>query len=207
MLTKKAKSLIVVAVFVIVAVIFAVSMARAKPEAKPDASSPAITGTQSSSPGSVKNSGDSASSENAPEASACETSAESPAGETDLTHKDKPTASFAAPSTASAEYVPYEFDNLVEYNGVVEHIFFHPIIAYPELAFDGDAKEKGIDDWMVTVSEYNKILQTLYDKNYILININDIWSEYTDDAGNTRMKRNTLMIPEGKSPWSSPTTT
>ena len=46
----------------------------------------------------------------------------------------------------------------VEYNGVVEHLFFHPVIAYPELAFDGDRQEKGLDDWMVTVGEFNKIL-------------------------------------------------
>ncbi|MBC8079128.1 MAG: hypothetical protein H7X86_02200 [Gorillibacterium sp.] len=27
---------------------------------------------------------------------------------------------------------------LVPYSGPVEHIFFHPLIAFPELAFDGD---------------------------------------------------------------------
>ena len=30
------------------------------------------------------------------------------------------------------------------YDGIVEHLFFHPVIAYPELAFDGDAQEKEI---------------------------------------------------------------
>ena len=32
------------------------------------------------------------------------------------------------------------------YDGVVEHLFFHPVVAYPELAFDGDYKSDGIDD-------------------------------------------------------------
>ena len=50
------------------------------------------------------------------------------------------------------------------YDGVVEHLFFHPVVAYPELAFDGDNQANGIDDYMVTVDEYNKILQSVYDK-------------------------------------------
>ena len=41
--------------------------------------------------------------------------------------------------------------NYVAWDGVVEHLFFHPIVAYPELAFDGDSQSDGIDDWMVTV--------------------------------------------------------
>lgn len=88
-------------------------------------------------------------------------------------------------------------------NQVVEHIFFHPVIAYPEWAFrDGPAtksEKEGLDDWMVTVEEYNKILQSLYDKGYILVAIEDVWSEVTDESG-THMVRNTLMLPEGKKP-------
>src|SRR5574344_1788842 len=52
----------------------------------------------------------------------------------------------------------------VPYDGVVEHLFFHPVVAYPELAFDGDYKSDGIDDWMVTAGEYLKILESLYEK-------------------------------------------
>ncbi|MEA4955578.1 MAG: polysaccharide deacetylase family protein [Pseudoflavonifractor sp.] len=85
-------------------------------------------------------------------------------------------------------------------NQVVEHLFFHPLVAYPELAFDGDSEANGIDDYMITVDEYNKILQHCYDNNYILVNMNDVWSEYTTESGETRMRRNTLMLPEGKKP-------
>lgn len=87
-------------------------------------------------------------------------------------------------------------------NQVVEHIFFHPVIAYPEYAFSDavpKADREGLDDWMVTVDEYNKILQSLYDKGYILVAIEDVWSEVTDESG-THMVRNTLMLPEGKKP-------
>ena len=96
--------------------------------------------------------------------------------------------------------VPTPEVTLVPYDGIVEHLFFHPIICYPEMAFDGDSEQAGLDEYMVTLSEYEKMLQSLYDRNYILVNINDIWSEYTNDSGQTRMKRNTLMLPEGKLP-------
>ena len=56
---------------------------------------------------------------------------------------------------------------------VVEHLFFHPIIAYPQWAFhDCNASQDqryGLDDWMVTADEYKKILQSVYDKGYILV--------------------------------------
>ena len=92
--------------------------------------------------------------------------------------------------------------NYVEYNGLVEHLFFHPVIAYPELAFDGDHMSDGYDDWMVTVGEYNKILQSLYDNDFILVDIHDCWSEQATEDGTLRMKKNTLYLPEGKKPLS-----
>lgn len=88
----------------------------------------------------------------------------------------------------------------VAYDGVVEHLFFHPVVAYPELAFDGDYKSDGIDDWMVTAGEYLKILQSVYDKGYVLVDIADCWSEQTGEDGQTRMVKNTLYLPEGKKP-------
>ncbi len=88
----------------------------------------------------------------------------------------------------------------VPYDGVVEHLFFHPVVAYPEQAFDGDSKSDGIDDWMVTAGEYLKILESVYEKGYVLVDIADCWSEQTDESGQTRMVKNTLYLPEGKKP-------
>lgn len=88
----------------------------------------------------------------------------------------------------------------VAWDGIVEHLFFHPVVAYPELAFDDDAQANGIDDYMVTVNEYNKILQSVYDNGYILVDIGDVWSEVTGEDGQPKMVRNTLYIPEGKKP-------
>ena len=87
---------------------------------------------------------------------------------------------------------------------IVEHLFFHPVIAYPQWAFHdcgaSQSERYGLDDWMVTADEYKKILQSVYDKGYILVNMGDVWSEVTGEDGVTRMERNTLMLPEGKKP-------
>ena len=95
---------------------------------------------------------------------------------------------------------PPEDADDIPYTGTVEHLFFHPVVAYPELAFDGDSQQKGIDEYMVTVSEYDKILQSLYDNNYIIVNWNDVWSEKVDASGKSQMVKNTLVIPKGKKP-------
>lgn len=89
-------------------------------------------------------------------------------------------------------------------NQVVEHLFFHPVIAYPQWAFhDGptpQSQKDGLDDWMVTVDEFNKILQSVYDNGYILVRMEDVWSEQINENGEARMVRNTLKLPEGKKP-------
>ena len=86
------------------------------------------------------------------------------------------------------------------YDGVVEHLFIHPVIAYPALAFDGDSQEKGLDDYMITATEYRRILESVYERGYVLVDIADVWSETTDESGKAVMVRNTLYLPEGKKP-------
>ena len=92
-----------------------------------------------------------------------------------------------------------EREGYVPWTGVVEHLFFHPVIAYPELAFDGDSQANGLDDFMVTVGEYNKILESVYEKGYVLVDINSVWSQEEGEEG-PKMVRNTLYLPEGKKP-------
>lgn len=99
------------------------------------------------------------------------------------------------PSPSPTPNVP-----LVAYDGVVEHLFLHPLVAYPVLAFDGDHQANGIDDWMITADEYIKILESLYENDYILVDIYSVYSETVNENGVTVMQRNTLRLPEGKKP-------
>ena len=115
------------------------------------------------------------------------------------TQKPVETTPSVSPSPSPPPYPGPEV-KLVPYDGIVEHIFFHEVIAYPELAFDGDAEQQGFDEYMVTVSEYNKVLDELYWNGFILVNLNDVWSEYIDESGVHKMRKNTLMLPENKKP-------
>ena len=89
-----------------------------------------------------------------------------------------------------------KYSNLVEYKGDIEHIFFHPLIAYKELAFDGDYQEKGLDDYFTTIPEFKEVIRQLYENNYVLIDIHLIYNVNEDGTVN----KNTLMLPEGKKP-------
>ncbi len=88
---------------------------------------------------------------------------------------------------------------LVAYTGPIEHIFFHPLIAYPNLAFDGDSHSQGYKDWFVTVKEFDRILDSLFKNNYILINIDAL---YTEKFVNEKkiMVQKKLMLPKDKKP-------
>ena len=99
------------------------------------------------------------------------------------------------PEGGTRDGVTYE-----AYDGIVEHLFIHPVIAYPELAFDGDSQEKGLDDYMITATEFARILESVYERGYVLVDIADVWSEVTDESGQPKMVRNTLYLPQGKKP-------
>lgn len=102
--------------------------------------------------------------------------------------------------TPKPTVTPYE---LVEYKGRIEHIFFHSLIAFPELAFtQTDKKALVTSTWFkdfVTVSEFKKILQALYNDGYMLINANDIFEERTVD-GVKRYEVKTFLFPKNKKP-------
>lgn len=75
-----------------------------------------------------------------------------------------------------------------EYDGQIYHVFFHSLIVYPQLAFDGDYKHEGYDMWMTTVSEFKAMLPQLLGRGFVLINLTDI------------KQGEKLMLPEGKKP-------
>jgi len=88
---------------------------------------------------------------------------------------------------------------MVPFTGTVEHIFVHPLIAYSELAFDGEYNENDMDDWFITVSEFNRMLKQLYENKFILVDINSVYEEY-EQHGKKLMRRSELLVPEGKKP-------
>lgn len=92
-----------------------------------------------------------------------------------------------------------EEKNLIPYTGKVQHIFFHPLIAYPELTFDGDLQARGFNEWFVTIPEFGKIIESLYAKGFILVNITDLY-EVSEEGGQEAVKPKQLYLPKGKMP-------
>jgi hypothetical protein len=88
---------------------------------------------------------------------------------------------------------------LTSYNGPIEHIFFHPLVIYPSLAFDGDAMSKGYNEYFVTVKEFNDIIQSLYEKKYILIKMSDLFEVKKIEGKRTLVKKE-LKLPKNKIP-------
>ena len=96
-----------------------------------------------------------------------------------------PPAATGGPTAGAVAGVPW--------TGVVEHLFWHPVLADPQIAFSG-SQALGFDDWMCTVSEYTKMLQSIYDNGYILVHFSDV---YTTSGP---VQRKDLLLPEGKKP-------
>ncbi len=86
--------------------------------------------------------------------------------------------------------------NLVEYTGEIEHLFTHCLLAFPEQALNPkNSMSKDYDRDCLTPTEFKRILSSLYNNNYVLIDIDSI---YEVKNGITVKKK--LMLPQGKKP-------
>ncbi|MEN8908352.1 MAG: polysaccharide deacetylase family protein [Clostridiales bacterium] len=83
---------------------------------------------------------------------------------------------------------------LIEYNGVIRHIFFHCLIAFPE-----NNGSKSLEADCVTVSEFKNCLTELYKNDYILVNINNTF-EIVNQNGVKIARQKKVKIPKGKKP-------
>lgn len=83
----------------------------------------------------------------------------------------------------------------------ITHIFFHSLIVDTSKAFDGDDMQDGYNEVMTTVDEFNKIIQQMYDRGYVLVSIHDMVKETTDENGNVTMQPGDIYLPAGKKPF------
>lgn len=81
------------------------------------------------------------------------------------------------------------------------HIFFHSLIVDFDRCFDTTTHPQNLIDgfnaWMITVEEFEKTIQQLYDLGYVVLNVSDMYTK--DASGNYAMNTN-LKLPEGKKP-------
>ena len=95
-----------------------------------------------------------------------------------------------------AEKITAARQSLVKYEGQISHIFFHSLIVYPELAFDGDYRSSGYNMWMTTRDEFVAMLPKLQERGYVLYDIEDLWQ--IDESG--QMVPKDIYLPPGKMP-------
>ena len=82
----------------------------------------------------------------------------------------------------------------------VTHIFFHSLIVDTDRAFDGDTDANGYNMYMCTVDEFNKIMQQMYDRGFVLVTPYDVAYEVTDETG-THFVTGNIRLPAGKTPF------
>ena len=85
----------------------------------------------------------------------------------------------------------------------VPHIFYHSLLNDTTRAFDvsvlGQSQVDGMNAWMTTVEEFDKITQTMYDNGYVFVRLRDLVTETTDENGNVTFAPNqNLMLPPDK---------
>ena len=56
----------------------------------------------------------------------------------------------------------------------ITHVFFHTLIKDTARAFDGDSDSNGYNQYMTTIDEFNKIIQSMYDKGYVMVSPHDM---------------------------------
>ena len=99
-------------------------------------------------------------------------------------------------TTALAEKYEAKKDALVEYTGDVYHVFFHSLIIYPELAFDGEYTEEGYNMWMTTVDEFKAMLPLLQKKGFVLYDFKEFYETKKDGT----VVEKPIYLPKGKKP-------
>ena len=85
----------------------------------------------------------------------------------------------------------------------VPHIFYHSLLNDTDRAFNvevlGQFAVDGMNAWMTTIEEFDRITQKLYDAGYVYVRLRDLVTETRHDDGSVTFAANDhLMLPPGK---------
>lgn len=89
---------------------------------------------------------------------------------------------------------------LTTYGGDFAHFSVKSLIADKERAFGDTDMAYYYNYWSLTIDEFKQILQSLYDRDYILMSVYDMVVEVQNEDGTVSFALNTPTIPEGKTP-------
>lgn len=81
----------------------------------------------------------------------------------------------------------------------VTHIFYHSLVVDPARAFDPDKDGyAGWQQWMTTVTEFDRITQSMYDRGYVLVSIHDLIRKKENSDGTVTIEANQILLPPDK---------
>ncbi len=87
-------------------------------------------------------------------------------------------------------------------NTQISHIFVHSLIVDTSRAFGPQSSQpKGYNQYMTTVSEFNKMIESMYEKGYVMVSIHDIAKRVVDADGTEKLVAQDIMLPPGKEPF------
>lgn len=87
-------------------------------------------------------------------------------------------------------------------NTQISHLFVHSLIVDTARAFGPRSSQPtGYNKYMTTVSEFNKMMDSMYEKGYVLVSIHDIAKVETAEDGTQKLVKQPIMLPEGKIPF------
>ncbi len=92
----------------------------------------------------------------------------------------------------------------------ITHIFFHSLIVDTDRAFGslGDYRPElqkgdpaGYNQWMTTVDEFKFLLESMYERGFVLVTPYQVAYETKDENGNAKFVEGDIYLPEGKKPF------
>ena len=87
-------------------------------------------------------------------------------------------------------------------NTQISHLFVHSLIVDTSRAFGkGSSQPVGYNRYMTTVDEFNKLLEQMYAKGYVLISVHDMAERVVGDDGVEKLVMKDIWLPEGKIPF------
>lgn len=79
----------------------------------------------------------------------------------------------------------------------VTHVFFHTMVKDTAKAFDGDEDEGGYNQVMTTMSEFAGIMESMYQKGFVMVSLHDMCTVNGDGT----VSRGKILLPPGKKPF------
>lgn len=83
----------------------------------------------------------------------------------------------------------------------ITHVFFHILTVDPSNCFSEarwGKQARGYNSLMTTIPEFEKILEEMYQKGFVLVSLHDMGHMEKQEDGSEKMVRGKIMLPPGK---------